>query len=150
MEVLPEGKQEALRRMLRNEPGRCLVFARTKRGTEKLARILAREGFKATSIHGDRTQRERNEALAGFQTGRYRVLVATDVAARGIHVTDIEHVINYELPDEAENFIHRVGRTGRAGKKGVASTLYTRDERRDIKALEKMFGIRMEMMRETA
>jgi ATP-dependent RNA helicase RhlE len=150
MEVLPEGKQEALRRMLRKEPGRCLVFARTKRGTEKLARILARDGFKATSIHGDRTQRERNDALAGFQTGRYRVLVATDVAARGIHVTDIEHVINYELPDEAENFIHRVGRTGRAGKKGVASTLYTRDERRDIKALEKMFGIRMETMRETA
>ena len=78
------------------------------------------------------------------------MLVATDVAARGIHVHDVAHVINYELPDEAENFIHRVGRTGRAGKMGVASTLYTREERRDIKALEKMLGIRMELMLETA
>ena len=75
-------------------------------------------------IHGDRSQSQRTAALAGFQQGRYRILVATDLASRGIHVQDIAHVINYDLPEVAENFIHRVGRTGRAGERGVASTLF--------------------------
>ncbi len=150
MEVTFDGKHGALTRLLKKETGRCLVFARTKRGTEKLAKNLQRDGFKCTSIHGDRTQSQRIDALEGFQAGRYRVLVATDVASRGIHVQDIAHVINYELPDVAENFIHRVGRTGRAGKKGIASTLFTRDQRNEIKSLERALGIRMEMMRETA
>ena len=84
------------------ETGRCLVFARTKRGTERLAKTLIRQGFSAAMIHGDRTQSQRNAALAGFQRGSYRVLVATDVASRGIHVQDIAHVINYDLPADAE------------------------------------------------
>ena len=143
-EVSGERKQEMLQQLLAKETGRCLVFARTKRGTDKLARNLAREGFTATAIHGDRSQAQRNAALAGFQQGRYQILVATDVAARGIHVQDVAHVINYDLPEIAENFVHRVGRTGRAGKLGVASTLFGREQRADIAQLERTLGIRME------
>jgi len=95
-------------------------------------------------IHGDRSQFQRTAALTGFQRGQYRVLVATDVAARGIHVPDIAHVINYELPDLAENFIHRVGLTERAGERGVASTLLVREQRTELFQLERALGIRME------
>lgn len=145
-EVSGERKQELLQTLLAKESGRCLVFARTKRGADKLARNLMREGFSATAIHGDRSQSQRNAALAGFQQGRYRVLVATDVAARGIHVQDVAHVINYDLPELAENFIHRVGRTGRAGKRGVASTFFGREERPELVQLERTLGIKIERM----
>ena len=91
-----------------------------------------------------RSQSQRTAALTGFQRGQYRVLVATDVAARGIHVQDIAHVINYDLPDVAENFIHRVGRTGRVGKRGIASTLFVREQRTELFELERTLGIRME------
>jgi ATP-dependent RNA helicase RhlE len=97
-------------------------------------------------IHGDRSQSQRTAALTGFQQGRYRVLVATDLASRGIHVQDIARVINYDLPEVAENFIHRVGRTGRAGRHGVASTLFTREQRSELFQLERTLGIRMERM----
>lgn len=146
-EVSPDGKSEVLRRLLSKEAGRCLVFARTKRGADRLAQALTRDGFSATMIHGDRSQSQRNAALAGFQQGRYRILVATDVAARGIHVDEIAQVINYDMPDVAENFVHRVGRTGRAGKHGVASTLYTRSERGQLQQIERTLGIRIEMLR---
>jgi ATP-dependent RNA helicase RhlE len=147
-EVAGDRKQEMLQRLLAKESGRVLVFARTKRGTEKLAKNLVREGFKAAMIHGNRSQSQRNAALAGFQQGRYRVLVATDVASRGIHVQDIAHVINYDLPDGAESFIHRVGRTGRAGLTGVASTLYAREQRKELQHMERTLGIQMEWIRE--
>ncbi len=143
-EVVAGRKHEVLHRLLSQETGRCLVFARTKRGTERLARTLNREGFAVAMIHGDRSQSQRTAALAGFQQGRYRVLVATDLASRGIHVQDIAHVINYDLPEVAENFIHRVGRTGRAGERGVASTLFEREQRADLRQLERTLGIRME------
>lgn len=139
-------KQDVLHRLLAKETGRCLVFTRTKRGAERLAKSLSREGFAAAMIHGGRSQSQRNAALAGFQQGRIRVLVATDLASRGIHVQDIAHVINYDLPDLAENFIHRVGRTGRAGERGVASTLFTRDQRIEMQQLERTLGIRIERM----
>jgi ATP-dependent RNA helicase RhlE len=145
-EVAGDRKQAVLQSLLAKETGRCLVFARTKRGTEKLANNLTREGFTAAMIHGDRSQSQRTAALTGFQQGRYRVLVATDLASRGIHVQDIAHVINYDLPEIAENFIHRVGRTGRAGKMGVASTLFGRDQRTELLQLERTLGIRMERM----
>jgi ATP-dependent RNA helicase RhlE len=145
-EVASDRKQEMLHRLLAKETGRCLVFARTKRGTERLAKNLTREGFAAAMIHGDRSQSQRTAALTGFQQGRYRVLVATDLASRGIHVQDIAHVINYDLPEVAENFIHRVGRTGRAGELGVASTLYGREQRSELHQLERTLGIRMERM----
>ena len=145
-EVSMDRKQALLQHLLTQEPGRCLIFARTKRGAERLALSLAREGFSAAMIHGGRSQSQRNAALAGFQQGRYRILVATDVASRGIHVENIAHVFNYDLPEIAENFIHRVGRTGRAGETGVASTLYGRDQRNDVLQLERTLGIRMERM----
>ncbi len=146
-EVATDRKQEVLQRLLTKETGRCLIFARTKRGTERLARNLSREGFTAAMIHGDRSQSQRIAALAGFQQGRYRVLVATDLASRGIHVQDIAHVINYDLPEIAENFIHRVGRTGRAGKRGVASTLFGREQRSEVMVLERTLGIQMERLK---
>ena len=145
-EVSDRPKQEMLQRLLAKETGRCLVFARTKRGTERLAKSLTREGFSAAMIHGERSQSQRTAALAGFQQGRYRILVATDLASRGIHVQDIAHVINYDLPEIAENFIHRVGRTGRAGGSGVASTFFGRDQRNEVLQLERTLGIRMERM----
>ena len=146
-EVAADRKQDLLYRLLSKETGRCLVFARTKRGTERLANNLSRDGFAAAMIHGDRSQSQRSAALLGFQQGRHRVLVATDLASRGIHVQDIAHVINYDLPQDAENFIHRAGRTGRAGGLGVASTLFGRDQRSDLLALERTLGIQMERMK---
>ncbi len=144
LEVSHHRKQDVLQQLLAKESGRCLVFARTKRGAERLAKNLNRNGFTATAIHGDRSQSQRNTALAGFQQGRYRVMVATDLASRGIHVQDIAHVINYDLPDIAESFIHRVGRTGRAGQQGIASTLFSSDQRADLFLLERSLGIQME------
>jgi len=143
-EVADGEKPDLLFRLLDRESGRCLIFSRTKRGTERIAKSLNRQGINAAMIHGDRSQSQRTAALTGFQRGQYQVLVATDVAARGIHVQDIAHVINYDLPDIAENFIHRVGRTGRAGERGVASTLFVRDQRTELFELERTLGIRME------
>jgi ATP-dependent RNA helicase RhlE len=148
-EIPSDRKQEFLERLLAKESGRCLIFTRTKRGAERLALSLSREGFSAAAIHGDRSQSQRNAALAGFQQGRHRILVATDVASRGIHVQDIAHVINYDLPDLAENFIHRVGRTGRAGAQGLASTLFGADQRGELLTLERTLGIRIERMKTT-
>ena len=143
-EVAENGKPETLYNLLDSETGRCLVFCRTKRGTERVAKSLNRQGVDAAMIHGGRSQSQRTAALTGFQRGHYRVLVATDVAARGIHVKDIAHVINYDLPELAENFIHRVGRTGRAGERGVASTLFLREQRTELLQLERALGIRIE------
>jgi ATP-dependent RNA helicase RhlE len=146
-EVPMDGKQAMLHHLLGKETGRCLVFSRTKRGTERIAKTLNRDGINAAMIHGDRSQSQRTAALEGFQRGRFRVLVATDLASRGIHVQDIVHVINYDLPEVAENFIHRVGRTGRAGGSGVASTLFVKDQRTELFQLERALGIKMERMR---
>ena len=144
-EVSAGEKAEVLQKLLAKESGRCLIFARTKRGTERLAQRLTREGFSAAMIHGDRTQSQRTSALTAFQQGRVRVLVATDLASRGIHVQDIAHVINYDLPQLAEDFIHRVGRTGRAGGEGVASTLFEHHQRADIRQLERTLGLKIEL-----
>jgi len=142
-EVEQDRKQGLLENMLREEAGTFLVFARTKRGAERLSKRLAQGGVKAAAIHGDRSQNQRTQALKGFQDGTYRVLVATDVAARGIHVDGISHVVNYDLPQVPEDFIHRVGRTGRMGTRGVASTFATRMERSDIAAIERTLKIRL-------
>jgi ATP-dependent RNA helicase RhlE len=146
-EVPGDDKPTALRNLLAREKGRCLVFSRTKRGAERIAKGLNRDGLNAAAIHGDRSQAQRIAALEGFQRGRYRVLVATDLASRGIHVPDIAHVINYDLPKVAEDFVHRVGRTGRAGRQGVASTLFSRDQRTELFQLERALGLRMERPR---
>ncbi len=145
-EVGADEKHRLLMRLLSNESGRCLVFARTKRATDRITKTLNRDGFSAAMIHGDRSQSQRTSALTGFQQGRYHILVATDVASRGIHVHDIAHVINYDLPELAENFIHRVGRTGRAGKHGIASTLFTRDQRSEILQLERTLSLKIDRL----
>jgi ATP-dependent RNA helicase RhlE len=142
-EVEQDGKLGLLEKLLREEAGSFLVFARTKHGTDRLARRLSAGGFDTARIHGDRTQGQRNQALAGFKKGDYRVLVATDVAARGIHVDDIAHVVNYDLPQVPEDFIHRVGRTGRAGARGTASTFATRGERGEIRRIEAAMKTRL-------
>ncbi|MGA2601818.1 MAG: DEAD/DEAH box helicase [Bryobacteraceae bacterium] len=142
-EVGQDGKLALLQQMLKDAAGSYLVFARTKRGADKLARQLSVGGFKTACIHGDRTQSQRNQALKSFQQGHHRVLVATDVAARGIHVDGISHVINFDLPQAPEDFIHRVGRTGRAGARGTASTFATPSERGMIRQIERLIGMQL-------
>jgi ATP-dependent RNA helicase RhlE len=143
-EVTAAGKADALRQLLYNEKGQTLVFARTKRGTERIAKSLIRDGFSAAMIHGDRSQGQRVSALNGFDEGVYKILVATDVASRGIHVNNVAHVINYDLPSLAEDFIHRVGRTGRAGARGLASALVSGAELADLRQIERVLKLRIE------
>jgi ATP-dependent RNA helicase RhlE len=130
--------------LLYAEPGQTLIFARTKRGAERIAKSLARDGFNATMIHGDRSQTQRNKALGGFQEGEFQVLVATDIAARGLHMDDVACVINYDVPKTAEDFIHRVGRTGRAGAQGRATTLVTSAEALELRNIERTLKLRIE------
>jgi ATP-dependent RNA helicase RhlE len=143
-EVRPTEKMDVLRQLLYSEKGQTLVFARTKRSTERLAKELMRDGFSVAMIHGDRSQSQRNGALAGFQQGRFKILVATDVASRGLHVDDVAHVINYDLPNLAEDFIHRVGRTGRMGCPGLASTLAAGAEVLGLRQIERSLQLRIE------
>jgi ATP-dependent RNA helicase RhlE len=145
-EVRPGEKIGVLRQLLYSEKGQTLIFTRTKRGAERLAKELVRDGFSASMIHGDRSQSQRNAALSGFQEGRIQVLVATDVASRGLHVDDVAHVINYDLPKMAEDFIHRVGRTGRAGLQGRASSLVAGGEVLELRHIERALKLKIERM----
>ena len=145
-ELRPGEKIEVLRQLLYNEKGQTLIFTRTKRGAQRLAQDLARDGFTATMIHGDRSQSQRNGALSGFQEGRFQVLVATDIASRGLHCDDVAHVINYDVPKIAEDFIHRVGRTGRAGLSGRATTLAAGVEVVELRNIERTLKLRIERM----
>ena len=122
-----------------------LVFLRTKIGAERLARKLAAAGIRAAALHADRTQEQRRAAVEGFRGGRYTVLVATDIAARGLDIDGIHTVINYEVPDSADAYVHRVGRTGRADEVGQAITLVAPEERRALALLEKSVGVRLEL-----
>jgi ATP-dependent RNA helicase RhlE len=146
-EVDHDKKQELLEHLLDAEQGSFLVFVRTKHGADRVARRLSRSGWSATQIHGDRSQAQRNQALKSFSEGRHRVLVATDVAARGIDVANVAHVINFDMPKQAEDFVHRVGRTGRASAKGVASTFAIPAERGDLRKIERTLAITMKRFR---
>ena len=146
-EVEQSNKLELLQHLLNAEKGSFLVFVRTKHGADRVARRLVRYGWSATQIHGDRSQSQRNSALRGFSEGRHRVLVATDVAARGIDVAHVAHVVNYDLPKQAEDFVHRVGRTGRASAKGIASTFADVSERGELKKIERTLSIQMKRFR---
>ncbi len=117
---------------------RVLVFTRTRRGAERLSHLLSARKHQVDRIHADRTQPQREAALRGFREGRYRVLVATDIAARGIDVDAISHVINFDVPDAPEDYIHRIGRSGRAGKSGHAITLVTMAEEPALRAIERL------------
>jgi len=142
-EVSQAEKSEVLRQLLYAEKGQTLVFARTKHGTERLAKHLVLDGFAAAMIHGDRTQSQRTAALSGFEAGKFHVLVATDVASRGLHVNNVAHVINYDLPQIPEDFIHRVGRTGRMGSTGRASTLVSGAEIGELRSMERALKLKI-------
>jgi ATP-dependent RNA helicase RhlE len=142
--VMQDQKLGLLDQMLKQEEGTFLVFSRTKHGADRISKKLEKLGHDADVIHGDRSQSQRTAALKGFATGRHRVLVATDVAARGIDVNDIAHVVNYDLPNASDDFVHRIGRTGRAGKKGVATTFVMPQERHDARKLERELKIKFE------
>jgi ATP-dependent RNA helicase RhlE len=126
-----------------------LVFTQTRRGADRVARILTANKHDVGTLHSDRSQSQRNTALASFRSGRVRVLVATDVAARGIDVDDIAFVINYEVPATADDYIHRVGRTARAGRDGAALTLVSPEEESTLASIERIAGIRLERSRLT-
>jgi ATP-dependent RNA helicase RhlE len=137
-------KTEWLAKFLRRAHGPVLVFSRTKSGAERLARKLASMGLKAAALHADRTQAQRTQAIEGFRSGRFRVLVATDVAARGLDIDGITHVVNYEVPSNRETYVHRVGRTGRADATGTALTLVAPEEARALQALQRSFGLELQ------
>ena len=143
--VVPAGqKLEWLIEHLRKPEGPVLIFSRTKIGADRLSRRLAAAGVKCIALHADRTMDQRRQAVEGFKGGRYKVLVATDIAARGLDIDGIHTVINYEMPDSPEAYVHRVGRTGRADEAGHAITLVLPEERRALALLEKSVGVRLE------
>jgi len=133
-------KTEWLAKFCRRTPGPILVFMQRKSGAEKLARQLQSFGIRAAALHADRTQQQRTAAVEGFRGGQYHVLVATDVAARGLDIDGISHVVNYEVPSSRETYVHRVGRTGRAAATGTALTLVAPEELRALEALQRSFG----------
>jgi len=122
------------------EQTKTLVFSRTKRGADKIARFLQREGIRAVAIHGDKSQSNRRAAMRQFDSNRPPVLVATDLAARGLDFTDVTQVINYDLPDVPEIYVHRIGRTARAGATGQALSFCSRDERPQLRTIERLTG----------
>jgi ATP-dependent RNA helicase RhlE len=139
-------KRSVLEQLLRSVGvGRTLVFTKTKRGANRVSEDLSRSGFKATAIHGNKSQAARQRALEEFRRDRVQVLVATDVAARGIDVDGITHVVNFELPLEPENYIHRIGRTGRAGASGIALSFCSSGERGMLRDIERLIGRKVEV-----
>jgi ATP-dependent RNA helicase RhlE len=136
--VSREQKGPLLQKLLGDYRGSVLVFTRTKHAAKKLARDVRTAGHTANELHSNRSLSQRREALTGFKNGSYRVLVATDIAARGIDVTGIEVVINFDLPMQAEDYIHRIGRTGRAGASGHAISFATPDQRGDLRTIERL------------
>lgn len=137
--VARRNKAILLERLLRDEgPQRTLVFTRTKHGADKVVRILRRSGIEAGAIHSNKSQVARTRALDGFKSGRTPVLVATDIASRGIDVDDITHVINFDIPNVAETYVHRIGRTARAGASGIALSFCDHDELNDLRAIERL------------
>ena len=131
-------KGKLLAELLKKHTGTVLLFTRTKRGASKITRLIRGMGHTVAEIHADRSLGQRKEALEGFKSGKYRILCATDIAARGIDVIGIELVLNYDLPDDPENYVHRIGRTGRAGQEGHAISLATPDQGSDVLSIEKI------------
>lgn len=139
--VAKDKKQDLLIGLLSAHRGdRTLVFSRTKHGADRLVKCLDRAGLEAVSIHGNKSQGQRDRALSSFRAGSVRILVATDVAARGIDIPDVRHVYNFDLPNVPENYVHRIGRTARAGRDGSAVAFCTADEMKELRAIEKVLG----------
>jgi ATP-dependent RNA helicase RhlE len=141
VQVVHEHRVEALIGELRRDRDLTLVFVRTKHGADRLVKRLAAQGVKAMAMHGNKSQRQREQALSRFESGAIDTLVATDVAARGIDVERISHVINFDPPADSETYVHRIGRTGRAGRKGIGITLLSADQRRDVAKLAGQLGL---------
>jgi ATP-dependent RNA helicase RhlE len=139
-------KKQALISTLQHYDGATLVFSRTKHGADRIARIVTKAGIGCDAIHGDKSQTARQRALSNFKSGRTRVIVATDIAARGIDIDQLELVINYDLPDVAETYVHRIGRTGRAGRAGMALTFCSVEERPLLKDIEKLTGKKLHVI----
>jgi ATP-dependent RNA helicase RhlE len=135
--VKPQDKREVIRALLEQYRGSVLVFSRTRIGARKIARALQQMNHRAAEIHSDLTMGQRKQAIEGFKSGRYRILVATDIAARGIDVRGIELVVNYDLPDDVGNYVHRIGRTGRAGHEGHAVTFAMPDQALEVASIER-------------
>jgi ATP-dependent RNA helicase RhlE len=138
--IKKEDRLMNLENVLKKHKGSVLVFSRTKHGARSLARSVQLMGHTASEIHSNRSLAQRREALQGFKSGRFRVLVATDIAARGIDVKEIELVLNYDMPDSSEDYVHRIGRTGRAGKEGKAITFALPSQGKDIKDIERLIN----------
>ena len=136
--VKKEAKTQLLKKLLSQYHGSVLLFSRTKHNAKKIVRSIRDMGHSASEIHSNRSLSQRRDALEGFKAGKYRVLVATDIASRGIDVTGIELVLNYDLPEDAENYVHRIGRTARAGHKGHAISFATPDQGHDVRDIEKL------------
>ena len=147
--VSREDKMRLLDKLLAEYKGTVLVFSRTKHGAKKIAAAVRRMSHSASEIHSNRSLAQRKEALAGFKSGKYRVLVATDIAARGIDVTGIELVINFDLPDAAEDYVHRIGRTGRAGMAGRAISFATPDQKNDVRQIERLVRTQFSLIKPT-
>ncbi len=142
--VVPKNKKLALLEQLLDEyQGTVLVFSRTKYGAKKICSVVNKMGHTAAELHSNRSLGQRKNALEGFKNGKYRVLVATDIAARGIDVTMIELVINYDLPENSEDYVHRIGRTGRAGNVGKAISFACPEQGKDVDAIEKLINLRL-------
>lgn len=133
-------KKKLLVSLLREEDKSVLVFSRTKHGADNISRLLSKSGIRSEAIHGNKSQNHRQRVLADFKSGKIRVMVATDIAARGIDIRELEIVINYDLPDVPETYVHRIGRTGRAGHSGTAFTFCTPDERPLMKDIQRLTG----------
>jgi len=138
-------KPEILNRLLEENRGSVLVFARTRHGARKIAHAIRVQGHTAAEIHADRSMPQRRAALEGFKTGEFRILVATDIAARGIDVKEISLVINYDVPEKPEDYVHRIGRTGRAGATGRAIMVATPEQARDVRDIERLMGLALEI-----
>ncbi|MFA4818625.1 MAG: DEAD/DEAH box helicase [Patescibacteria group bacterium] len=145
--VTKANKISLLKKLLEEYRGSVLIFSRTKFGAKQITHTLRNNGFTAAEIHSNRSLNQRLEALSGFKLGIYRVLVATDIAARGIDITGIELVVNYDLPDNPEDYVHRIGRTGRAGHKGHAISFATPEQKWDVKSIEHVIKIPLPVSR---
>ena len=144
------GKMEQLQKTLGEYKGSTLVFTRTKHGAKKIAHAVRNMGHTASEIHSNRSLNQRLEALKGFKLGKYRILVATDIAARGIDVIGIELVLNYDLPENPSDYVHRIGRTARAGETGHAISLATPDQKRDVRDIERLIKIQLPITHATS
>lgn len=142
----PEKKALLVKLLHEAQEGSVLVFSKTKHGADKLAKILNKAGIASDAIHGNKSQNARQRALTDFKAGKIRVLIATDIAARGIDINDLEMVINYDLPDVAETYVHRIGRTGRAGKEGLAVSFCSPEETGQLHDIQKLIGKKLKRL----